>query len=99
VSSQLPFQVLGRKNFTSQDVYWVEPDQVSKTPVSGEFVPKGAFIIRGHRNYIRGAKLEISIGIVEYDGEKRIMAGPTDAMKHHTNKFVTIKPGFTKRKK
>ena len=87
------------KNFTSQDVYWVGPDQVSKTPVSGEFVPKGAFIIRGHRNYIRGAKLEISIGIVEYDGEKRIMAGPTDAMKHHTNKFVKIKPGFTKKEK
>ena len=87
------------KNFTSQDVYWVEPDQVSKTPVSGEFVPKGAFIIRGHRNYIRGAKLEISIGLVDYDGDKRIMAGPTDAMKHHTNKFVTIKPGFTKKEK
>ena len=87
------------KNFTSQDVYWVEPDQVSKTPVSGEFVPKGAFIIRGHRNYIRGAKLEISIGLVDYDGDKRIMAGPTDAMKHHTNKFVTIKPGYTKKEK
>ena len=87
------------KNFTSQDVYWVEPDQVSKTPVSGEFVPKGAFIIRGHRNYIRGAKLEISIGLVDYDGDKRIMAGPTDAMKQHTNKFVTIKPGFTKKEK
>ena len=87
------------KNFTSQDVYWVEPDQVSKTPVSGEFVPKGAFIIRGHRNYIRGCKLEISIGLVDYDGEKRIMAGPTDAMKSHTNKFVTIKPGYTKKEK
>lgn len=87
------------KSFTSQDVYWVEPDQVSKTPVSGEFVPKGAFIIRGHRNYIRGCKLEISIGIVEYDGEKRIMAGPTDAMKNYTNRFVTIKPGFTKKEK
>ena len=87
------------KNFTSQDVYWVEPDQVSKTPVSGEFVPKGAFIIRGHRNYIRGCKLEISIGLVEYDGEKRIMAGPTDAMKNHTGKFVTIKPGYTKKEK
>ena len=87
------------KNFTSQDVYWVEPDQVSKTPVSGEFVPKGAFIIRGHRNYIRGAKLEISIGLVDYDGEKRIMAGPTDAMKHHASKFVTIKPGYTKKEK
>ena len=87
------------KNFTSQDVYWVEPDQVSKTPVSGEFVPKGAFIIRGHRNYIRGCKLEISIGLVEYDGEKRIMAGPTDAMKNLTSKFVTIKPGYTKKEK
>ena len=87
------------KNFSSQDVYWVEPDQVSKTPVSGEFVPKGAFIIRGHRNYIRGAKLEISIGLVDYDGDKRIMAGPTDAMKHYTNKFVTIKPGYTKKEK
>lgn len=87
------------KNFTSQDVYWVEPEQVSKTPVSGEFVPKGAFIIRGHRNYIRGCKLEISIGLVDYDGEKRIMAGPTDAMKTHTSKFVTIKPGYTKKEK
>ena len=87
------------KNFTSQDVYWVEQDQVSKTPVSGEFVPKGAFIIRGHRNYIRGCKLEISIGLVDYDGEKRIMAGPTDAMKHYTQKFVTIKPGYTKKEK
>ena len=87
------------KNFTSQDVYWVEPDQVSKTPVSGEFVPKGAFIVRGHRNYIRGCKLEISIGLVDYDGDKRIMAGPTDAMKKHANKFVTIKPGYTKKEK
>ena len=87
------------KNFTSQDVYWVNPEQVSKTPVSGEFVPKGAFIIRGHRNYIRGCKLEISIGLVEYDGEKRIMAGPTDAMKNHASKFVTIKPGYTKKEK
>ena len=87
------------KNLASQDVYWVEPEQVSKTPVSGEFVPKGAFIIRGHRNYIRGCKLEVSIGIVEYDGEKRIMAGPTDAMKSLTDKFVTIKPGYTKKEK
>ncbi len=87
------------RNYGMQDVYWVEPEQVSKTPVSGEFVPKGAFIIRGHRNYIRGCKLEISIGIVEYDGEKRIMAGPKTAMEKYTSKFVTIKPGYTKKEK
>lgn len=87
------------RNYGSQDVYWVEPDQVSKTPVSGEFVPKGAFIIRGKRNYIRGAKLEISIGLVEYDGDIRVMAGPQDALKVHSDNYVTIKPGYTKKEK
>ena len=41
--------------FTTQDVYWVHPDQVTKTPESGEFLKKGSFVIRGHRNYIRSA--------------------------------------------
>ncbi len=86
-------------NFTIQDVYWVHPEQVSKTPQSGEFVPKGAFIVRGRRNYVRSAKLEIAIGIVEYDGEKRIMAGPIDALKAHSEKYVAIKPGYTKKEK
>ncbi len=84
-------------NYGVQDVYWVSPEQVSKTPASGEFVPKGAFIVRGRRNYIRSAKLEIAIGIVDYDGEKRLMAGPIDAMKAHTNKYVAIKPGYIKK--
>ncbi|MBQ6813499.1 MAG: NFACT family protein [Methanobrevibacter sp.] len=87
------------RNYGSQDVYWVEPEQVSKTPVSGEFVAKGAFIIRGKRNYIRQAKLEIAIGMVDYDGEERLMAGPVDALKTHSKKYVTIKPGYTKKEK
>ena len=51
--------------FSTQDVYWVHPDQVSKTPESGEFLAKGSFVIRGHRNYIRGARVKLAIGIVE----------------------------------
>jgi len=84
------------KGFGSQDVYWVHPDQVSKTPQSGEFVPKGAFIIRGSRNYIRAATLLITVGVVNYEGE-RIMAGPLDAVKKYTDKYAIIKPGYTKK--
>lgn len=84
------------KGFGSQDVYWVHPDQVSKTPQSGEFIPKGAFVIRGSRNYIRAATLLIAVGIVDYEG-KRIMAGPPDAVKKYTDKYVIIKPGYTKK--
>lgn len=84
------------KGFGSQDVYWVRPDQVSKTPQSGEFVKKGAFIIRGTRNYIRAATLLIAVGVVDYEGE-RLMAGPLDAVKKYTDKYVIIKPGYTKK--
>ena len=84
------------KGFGSQDVYWVHPDQVSKTPQSGEFVKKGAFIIRGTRNYIRAATLLIAVGIVDYEGE-RLMAGPLDAVKKYTDNYVIIKPGYTKK--
>ena len=82
--------------FTSQDVIWVHPDQVSKTPESGEFLPKGSFVIRGHRNYIRGATVKLAIGIVNYEG-KRIMAGPIQSLEKHSKKYVVIKPGFTKK--
>ena len=84
------------KGYGSQDVYWVHPDQVSKTPQSGEFVARGAFIIRGTRNYLRGIPLKIAVGIVDYEGE-RIMAGPVDAVAKYTENYVILKPGFTKK--
>jgi len=84
------------KGFSSQDVYWVHPEQVSKTPESGEFVAKGAFIIRGTRNYVRAVPLFVAIGVVDYEGE-RIMAGPLSAVSKYTDNYAVIKPGFTKK--
>src|SRR3989338_3062618 len=57
------------------EVYWVLPPQVSKTPESGEYISKGAFMIRGKRNYFKPA-LKLSVGILE-DG--RLMAGPPES--------------------
>ncbi len=82
--------------FTTQDVFWVHPDQVSKTPEAGEFLAKGSFVIRGHRNYIRGARVKLAVGIVDYEG-KRIMAGPIEAVEAHCDNYVVLKPGFTKK--
>src|SRR5205807_1034391 len=36
----------------SGSAYWVLPEQVSKQAESGEFLPRGAFVIRGKRNYL-----------------------------------------------
>jgi len=84
------------KGFGSLDVYWVHPKQVSKTPQSGEFITRGAFIIRGTRNYLRGMPLKIAVGIVEYEG-RRIMAGPVEALTKYTDNYVVLKPGFRKK--
>jgi len=84
------------KGFTTQDVFWVHPDQVSKTPEAGEFLAKGSFVIRGNRNYIRSARVKIAIGIVNYEG-KRIMAGPVESLEAHCDNYVVLKPGYTKK--
>lgn len=87
------------EGFSSYDSYWVTLDQVSKTPESGEFLKKGSFVIRGRKNFIRNVPLLIAIGIVDYDNDKRIMAGPVQCLEKMSNNFVIVKPGFTKKER
>jgi predicted ribosome quality control (RQC) complex YloA/Tae2 family protein len=84
------------KQFAEAQAYWVLPEQVSKTAQSGEFVPKGAFIIRGKRNYCK-CKLELAVGKIIIDDELKIMCGPIDAVEKMTDKFVIIQPGEIKK--
>jgi len=48
----------------SCDVYYVTPDQVSKTAPSGEYLSKGGFTISGRKEYFRGVRLVIAVGFV-----------------------------------
>jgi predicted ribosome quality control (RQC) complex YloA/Tae2 family protein len=84
------------KQFAEAQAYWVKPEQVSKSPQSGEFVPQGAFIIRGKRNYYR-CKLEIAIGLITIDKIKKIMGGPISAVKKRTDVYFILNPGNTKK--
>ena len=82
--------------FADAQAYWVFPKQVSKTPQSGEFVPKGAFIIRGKRNHYR-CKLEIAVGEIKIDNIKKIMAGPVESVKAQSDKYIVIQSGDIKK--
>ncbi len=75
------------------DAYWVTYSQVSKMAESGEYVPKGAWVIRGKRNYMRNLPLMLAIGIIEYQGQKIMMCGPLDAVKAKTQDYIIIVPG------
>jgi predicted ribosome quality control (RQC) complex YloA/Tae2 family protein len=82
--------------YAQAQAYWVTPEQVSKTPESGDYLPKGAFIIRGKRNYHQ-CTLELAIGPITIDDDTYLMAGPQDALKTHTTTYVLITPGTIKK--
>jgi predicted ribosome quality control (RQC) complex YloA/Tae2 family protein len=73
--------------------FWVYPDQVSKTPQAGEFVPRGAFIIRGKRNYEYHLPIELAVGEITYQGTRKVMCGPLDAVQNLSEKYFVIRPG------
>ena len=78
--------------------FWVENDKVSKTPNTGEFLAKGAFVIRGKRNWHRNLELNIAIGLITYEGNLKFMGGPISSLEKHSDKYVIFRPGFTERK-
>ncbi|HDD31177.1 MAG TPA: fibronectin-binding domain-containing protein [Thermococcus litoralis] len=81
----------------SGDAYWADPSQVTKKAPSGEYLGKGAFMVYGKRNWMHGLPLKLAVGIVEYEGERLPMCGPVDALKAHTNRYIIIRPGRTKK--
>ena len=75
------------------DVYWVKPEQVSKSPPSGQYIPKGAFVIKGTKNYIRNIPLQIALGIKTEEEHLRVIGGPVEAITKQTDAYVKIVPG------
>ncbi|MEM2168896.1 MAG: ribosome rescue protein RqcH [Candidatus Bathyarchaeia archaeon] len=82
-----------RERVGAVDVYWVRPEQVSKTPPSGQYLPKGSFMIYGSRNYIKNVPLEVAIGIKRDDGGVKVIGGPVSAVSKQTSIYVRIVPG------
>ncbi len=89
-----------REGFASADVYWVTLEQLGKAGESGEYVPHGAFAVKGKRNWMRSTPLRIAIGVSveEKTGEITFIGGAADAVKAKTKAYVTVIPGDTKGK-
>ena len=81
-----------RENAGSVDVYWVKPDQLSKSGPSGESVPHGAFFVVGKRNWTRNMPLRVAVGI-NVNEEATFVGGPVNAVKAKTKNYVVIVPG------
>lgn len=74
------------------EVYFVTPDQLSKEAQAGEYVPKGGFMVRGKRQYVK-ATLGLAVGLTD-DG--LVMGGPASAVGLHCAKRAGIVQGDDK---
>lgn len=77
------------------DVYYVKPEQVTKTTKAGEYITKGAFMIYGKKNWFKATKLGIAVG---YTPDEGIISGPVTAVEKKTRCFAKIIPGQKKSK-
>jgi len=88
-----------RMGVSTIDVYWIKPEQVSKTPPSGEYLPRGSFMIHGSRNYLKNVPLKLAVGIKETPHGYEVIGGPPSAITAQTKIFVEIAPGRVKASK
>ncbi len=86
------YSSLWKAGHSSGDCYWIKAEQVTKTPESGEYVRKGAFVIRGERNYFRDVPLGVAVGL-ELKGETRVIGGPVSAIRKHGDYILEVTPG------
>ncbi len=78
-------------------VYSVKPAQVSKSAQTGEFVGKGAFVIRGQRTWYKDMDVRLGIGIVAVNGVPLILTGSPDLIKSTCSRYAVLAPGMTKK--
>ena len=82
-----------RELFHAVDVYWVYPNQLSKSPPPGQYLEKGSFIVNGKKNHLRKILLSITIGITIKENQITVVGGPTEFVKKQAIHYVEVVPG------
>jgi predicted ribosome quality control (RQC) complex YloA/Tae2 family protein len=82
-----------KDGLSSADAYWVYPNQVKKGAPTGQFLPKGSFVIEGKRNFVKGLELKLAIGITNENDNYKIICGPVESIKSKSIIYSILVPG------
>ncbi|HEX7033797.1 MAG TPA: ribosome rescue protein RqcH [Nitrososphaera sp.] len=82
-----------KDGLSSADAYWVMPEQVKKGAPTGQFLPKGSFVIEGKRNYLKGVDIRLAIGVVRLDGRETLVCGPEEPIKKRALYYAVLLQG------
>ncbi|MGI0042714.1 MAG: NFACT RNA binding domain-containing protein, partial [Nitrososphaeraceae archaeon] len=75
------------------DAYWVFPEQVKKGAPTGQFLPKGSFVIQGKRNFVKGIEIRLALGVIVLEKRYALMCGPQEAVKRKSIAYCMLLPG------
>lgn len=75
------------------DAYWVFPEQVKKGAPTGQFLPKGSFVIQGKRNFVKGIEIRLALGVIVLEKKYALMCGPQEAVKRKSIAYCMLLPG------
>ncbi|MEW6604405.1 MAG: ribosome rescue protein RqcH, partial [Thermoproteota archaeon] len=82
-----------KDGLSSADAYWVMPEQVKKGAPTGQFLPKGSFVIEGKRSYLKGVEIRLAIGIVRLDNRETLVCGPEESIKKRALYYAVLLQG------
>ncbi len=77
----------------SGSAFWVLPEQVSKQAESGEYLPRGGFVVRGKRNYVHDIPVAMAVGEAEVEGVRKVMGGPVESLAARSPRYAVLVPG------
>ncbi|HTT16035.1 MAG TPA: ribosome rescue protein RqcH [Thermoplasmata archaeon] len=87
------FSKAWRAGLASGTAFWATPDQVSKSAGAGEFVARGAWVVRGTKHFVADVPLELGIGTVRYEGEELLSVAPPTALRARGEARFLLLPG------
>ena len=79
------------------DAFWVNPEQVSFSPPSGEHLPAGSVMLYGTKNFLRQVPVELAVGVLLEEDYAIPISGPPTAIEAQTEYFVQVIPGDEKK--
>ncbi len=90
-NATLCFSKAWKMGLSTTPSFWVKPDQVTKEAAAGEYISKGAFMIRGKTNYVQPL-VDCAVGLYK----DKIMCAPLSAIKKHCEKPIVLVQGKKK---
>ena len=89
----ISFSRAWKDGLSSGDSYWVFPFQLKKGAPTGQYLPRGSFVLEGKRNYVKGLEIRLALGLFNNNNRYVVTCGPLNSIKKRSLFYCILLPG------